>query len=716
MTHCAAARRAPGPSLRLRAVVWTALISSLTLGLPAAHAAAPLPEPRPVSGPPLPVPKPTQRPAWAIPSKFAKAYGPALALAARGAWTELAKRPRVPRNPALETVLTWMRLEAAGSPAGFDEIMSFLDKRPDWPRRGNLVRRAELLMNDDVPTARRLAWFAKNPPISGAGYLKWAEALNGTGDSSAAAKVVREAWTRARFTHSEQQRFLSQYGAHLGAEDHWRRMDRFLWLGATTPARAMMRLVTPEQARLAQARIQLRTQSAGVDAAVARVPKELLSDSGLIYERLRWRHRKGLKDEALELLWETPEEPEFRSLWWNERARQIRYALDSGRHEDAYLLAASHVQRKGASFAEAQWHAGWIALRYQNKPAEAARYFADLHEQVETPISRARAAYWAGRALEASGAETAAKRWYAEAASHQTTFYGQLAALKIPSTIQRLPSPPTPAAAVVAASSLRELVDIAAALSDIGEEKSARLFFREAARAAESRDESLLVATTAKSLGYLDMGVYAARRAARSGHILTDAGYPLIEVPRHGAPEPALTLALIRQESGFDDAARSRVGALGLMQLMPATARNMARDLNLPYGQHRLTIDPEYNMRLGTGYLQARLEEFGGDYVLALAAYNAGPHRVKQWLKDRGDPRTQDVDLIDWIERIPFAETRNYVQRVLETMHVYRLRLGSAENGWTTALAAPKDREACADDMEEPAASCLGTTSIAQNR
>jgi soluble lytic murein transglycosylase len=217
----------------------------------------------------------------------------------------------------------------------------------------------------------------------------------------------------------------------------------------------------------------------------------------------------------------------------------------------------------------------------------------------------------------------------------------------------------------------------------------ARLFFRTAARAARTREDAAWIAASARGLGFVDIAVYTARVAARSGFILTEAGYPLIQVPVDGAPEAALTLAVIRQESGFNDSARSRVGALGLMQLMPATARNVARALKISYGRRRLTADPAYNLRLGSSYLKAQLETFGGEYVLALAAYNAGPHRVKRWLKERGDPRLPGVDMIDWIERIPFAETRNYVQRVLESLHVYRLRLGSPETGWRMANTSP---------------------------
>jgi soluble lytic murein transglycosylase len=706
LPHALAHRALSRRSLATAAV--SMLLPFLLIAVDPAQASVPLPKPRPAVAPqkhktptvkanaakpaataPLPRQKPSYRPAWAVPTKEARVYGPAFKLAAAGGWTKLSKRPRSPRDPALENVLEWLRLEHHGAKTSFTEIAAFLDDHPVWPRRSRLIQRAELRLGDDIANPVKLDWFKKHPPTTTTGRLKWIAALGGGGDRQGTEDAVRDTWRHARFSKTEQRRFQRKHRVLLGPADHWRRLDRFLWLGARGAARAMMPLVSADRRKLAEARIRLRGMSGGVDGAVKRVPVKLMSDPGLIYERLRWRHRKGLKDEALELLWDIPNDLEFWSIWWKERSRQVRYALDSGRHEDAYLLAASHIQRSGGTFAEAQWHAGWIALRYRDKPAEAARYFTSMHAAVKTPISRARAAYWAGRALEASGGMTAARRWYAAAGRHQTTFYGQLAALKSPSTIARLPSPPTPDAVIRTSPETRDLINSAVALGKIGRERMARLFFRTAARAARTREDAVWIATSARALGYVDMAVYTARVAARSGFILTEAGYPLIQVPVDGAPEPALVLAVIRQESGFDDAARSRVGALGLMQLMPATARNVARGLKIPYGRGRLTADPAYNLRLGSSYLRAQIKAFSGEYVLALAAYNAGPHRVKRWLRERGDPRLPGVDMIDWIERIPFAETRNYVQRVLESLHVYRLRLGSPETGWRMANASP---------------------------
>jgi soluble lytic murein transglycosylase len=633
---------------------------------------------------PLPLLRPSHRPVWSAPSKLASTYQPAFQLAKEANWSKLTELRRSPQNALLETVLDGLRLADPRSNADFFEITTFLDAHPIWPGRAGLQQWAERALDERLTPLEQLNWFAKTPPKTVTGRLKWIFALKKTRRLGAHAEAVRYTWRRTPFTRKQQQHFQRKHRALLDETMHWQRLDRFLWLGLHNSARSMMPLVTPEHRRLAEARLRLRRASRGVDNAVARVPTTLRSDVGLTYERLRWRHRKGLNERALELLWDVPANQDFPHLWWKERSRQVRYALDGGRYDDAYLLATSHIQRKGRYYADAQWHAGWVALRYGNKPREAARYFTTLHLRVTTPISRARASYWAGRALEVSDSSAAAKPWYTQAAGNSTTYYGQLAAQKLPSTIVYLRSDPAPTALSLENSDLNELINTAKALDEVGQSKLARGFLRVAARAAPSRADAAAIAAAARALGYLELSVFTARQAARSGLILMEAGYPVIAVPTTNAPEQALTLAIIRQESSFDQDARSRVGALGLMQLMPATAREVARELKITYVLEKLTADPDFNMRLGSSYLQAQLKNFDGSYVLAIAAYNAGPRRVTQWLKERGDPRDTAIDTIDWIERIPFAETRNYVQRVLEALHVYRLRLGSKRSGWFT--------------------------------
>ncbi|WP_420404726.1 transglycosylase SLT domain-containing protein [Nisaea sp.] len=637
-------------------------------------AAVPLPEIRPTEqSPPLPKPRPGD---LLVPKDSATAYRRAFSLAKQGNWKAVESLAREPARPELEKVLVWLRLKDSASGAGFDELSSFLRKNPAWPDRRRLVDLAELRMPDDLPAAAQHVWFSEIAPRSAAGRLKYLRSLEEGSDREALAVAARAYWHETPFGLADHRSFLRRYRSLLRADDHWIRLDRMLWRGHLSSARRVLPLVEKDRQKLALARMTLRTQAPGVDGAISRVPEALLTDPGLQYERLRWRHRKGKKDSALELLWSVPAEQEFADLWWRERARQIRYALDEDRKEDAYLLSAAHIQQDGLTFAEAEWHAGWIALRFADKPAEALAAFARLYDGVSTSISLARAAYWAGRAAETLKEPLKARSWYRRAADHPATFYGQLAQARLGANNFKLPREPQPTREMRREFSQSELVQVASALSRVGQDELARDFVLHLAWLADDGPQAVLVARLARKLGYLDIAVRAARNAARKGIVLAEAGYPTRYATEHGPLEPALMLAIIRQESGFDEKARSRAGARGLMQLMPATARHVSRSVNQRYSKNRLTSDPYFNISLGRAYLSGLIDRFRGNYVLAIAAYNAGPGNVGRWLRERGDPRNGEIDVIDWIERIPFGETRNYVQRVLEGLVVYRARLG----------------------------------------
>jgi soluble lytic murein transglycosylase len=640
----------------------------------AGSATVPLPEIRPAdAAPPLPKLRPGD---LLVPKDSSTAYRRAFSLAAQGKWNAVADLPREPARPDLEKVLLWLRLKDSASGAGFDEISSFLLKNPAWPDRRRLIDLAELRMPDDLPAAAQRAWFAETAPRSAAGRLKYLRSLEDGNDREVLTTTARAYWHETPFGQSDHRAFLQRYRSLLRTDDHWIRLDRMLWRGYISSARRLLPLVGKDQQKLALARMTLRTQSPGVDGAINRVPEALLSDPGLQYERLRWRHRKGKKDSALELLWSVPAEQEFADLWWSERARQIRYALDENRKEDAYLLSAAHIQQDGRTFAEAEWHAGWIALRFADKPAEALAAFTRLYNGVSTSISLARAAYWAGRASETVKDTVLARSWYKRASEHPATFYGQLAQARLSAETFKLPREPQPTREMRIEFEQTELVQVASALSRIGQDELARDFVLHLALLADDGPQAVLVARLARELGYLDIAVRAARNAARKGIVLAETGYPTRYATEHGPLEPALMLAIIRQESGFDEKAQSRAGARGLMQLMPATARQVSKSVNQRYSQNRLTADPYFNISLGRAYLSGLIDRFGGNYVLAIAAYNAGPGNVDRWLRERGDPRDGGIDVIDWIERIPFGETRNYVQRVLEGLVVYRARLG----------------------------------------
>jgi soluble lytic murein transglycosylase len=419
----------------------------------------------------------------------------------------------------------------------------------------------------------------------------------------------------------------------------------------------------------------LRRSAPGVDWAVAQVPDQLKGNPGLVYERLRWRRRKGKVAAALEMLEMAPDRPPRAEMWWRERAYLARAALAMGDVEVAYRVVRRHGQTSGADLADGEWLAGWIALRFQGKPAAALAHFETMYQTVTYPISRTRGAYWAGRAAEAMGDSAAAARWYRLAAAHPLAFYGQHAAARLgPENGMALPDGPAISGFEFGAFYQRELVRVTRLLAEIGERKLVRIFVRHLSRIAETPAERILIARLAQYTDRTDLAVWTARRASLAGVDLIDHGYPMLPLPEGRGPDPALVLAVIRQESGFDPKAVSPTGARGLMQLQPATARKVSRMLGTRYSKRRLTSDPDYNLTLGRAHLAELIAAYDGSYVLALAAYNAGPRRVKRWIKAFGDPRRGSAQAIDWIESIPLGETRNYVQRVLEGLFVYRLR------------------------------------------
>ncbi len=655
------------------------LFAAMLVLVPAIVAASvqpPFPKPRPV-GAAIPVPLPRPYPVPPANRSLEDDYRYAFRHAHRGNWRNVARDRRPRKDPALEKVLTWLAFKHPRSGAGFAEISRFLDANPDWPDGHHLQIQAEAVMNRTVPLQDRLTWFAQNATLTTKGHLKRIAALAEAGRETERKAAIREAWYLADFTRAQLQDFIKQHGAMIDADLRWKRLNHLLWLGKTWSARSMLSLVAPPLRRLAEARIRLRRRAGGVDRAIARVPADLRPDPGLIYERLRWRRKKGLWDRARSLLDDTPDNPDFPGLWWRERDRHIRRSLADGEFEAATALAVSHRQREGPAYSEAQWLAGWTTLRFRNDPDCAKRYFTAMHKAVRTPISLARAAYWAGRAFEAGGDAAGAKLWYARAAEHPTAYYGQLAAARNGGAAKHLPIDPIATYRILKDSQQRDLMATVSVLKKAGQQKLARKFLN-ALVGTTATPEALAAATAfARRLDFRDISVKAARHAARDGVILMKAGYPVIPLPAGIEPEPALVHAIIRQESNFDATVGSSAGALGLMQLMPSTAQLTARQMQLAYRRANLLREPVYNIRLGSYYLQRQIDEFGGSYILAIAAYNAGPGRVRKWIAAHGDPRHPDVDEIDWIERIPFSETRNYVQRVLENLEVYRQRLGS---------------------------------------
>lgn len=596
--------------------------------------------------------------------------------AEQGRWQRADRTARKGRNKLLRKTYRWYRMTRHNAGTSFGDISTFIEANPDWPRQRDLARRAEEAMTVATPGPKVRAWFSKHPPLTTDGGIMLGVSLIEAGERAEGVAVLRNTWVEGNFGRKQSRRFYKLYRKYLRGEDHRDRLDRLLWDRRYSEARRMMSLVPKGDQLLAQARMRLRLFRGGVDWAIRRVPDALKRDPGLLYERLRWRLRKKRLNEAVEILANPPKDLVRPEKWWRERSRAVRPLLAQGRAKEAYRIVRDHGLDAGREFAEAEWLAGWIALRFLNRPADAQRHFERMGEIVRYPISRARAAYWAGRAAEAANNETAARDWYTRAASHDATYYGQLGADRAGSVIKPMSnSEPVPHAAALKRFKRSELSRVAVFLNVLGRDKLVRSFIHRLARISKSASDKLLAGRLARALDRHDLGVGVARHAYRVGISLPSLGYPVIRMPG-GVPERGLLLALARQESNMDPLAKSRAGARGLMQLMPRTAREVSRKLRLRYSRARLTQDPSYNIKLGRAYLRGLLQRFDGSYILAIASYNAGPNAVKRWIKKSGDPRSAKFDAVDWVELIPYPETRNYVQRVLENLQVYRQRLG----------------------------------------
>lgn len=573
-------------------------------------------------------------------------------------------------------VIRWLALTAPTGGAGFAEIAAFVRDNPSWPNLAQLRRQAEKALPIDSDASVVLEWFRQYPPLSNDGFLLYADTLIGTGDAERATPIIRTRWTDATFTAEEEDAFLSRYRSYLRPQDHKTRIDRLLWERQGAAARRMLPLFDDAYDTLIEARVALDGDASGAGAAVARVAPNLANDPGLLFDRARYSRRKGDDATALAIIAQAPIDMGRPQAWWSERQLLARRAIERGDFNLAYQLVKAHGQKSGGGFAEAEFLAGFIALRFLDQPSDAFGHFHKLYRSVTAPISKARGAYWCGRAAEALGQTAQANEWYAKAAPYGTTFYGQLSTRHLANGTVTLPAPPSVSNADATAFERRELVRVARMLSDILGRDDDRLaaFLRRISLESKTPADYTLAARLASEVGRLDLAVAAAKDAAQNEVYLVEAGYPVLN-ERPGAPEPALIHGIIRQESTFNTQIVSSAGARGLMQLMPSTAQLVAGKLGLKHTTPRLTADPAYNMTLGSAYLSELIDRFNGSYILAIAGYNAGPGRVRQWIQAYGDPRSGNIDPVDWIELIPISETRNYVQRVMEAVLVYRARL-----------------------------------------
>ncbi|MFQ5970865.1 MAG: transglycosylase SLT domain-containing protein, partial [Alphaproteobacteria bacterium] len=507
------------------------------------------------------------------------------------------------RNPLPAQVIQWIDLRREDTEASFLEITEFMEAHPSWPGLSELRRNAEDSAAAADDPAAISAWFKLFPPLTGDGALTY---LDAAGENGPGRDFVRGAWVKLDFTPEAERLFLTGYGHLLTRDDHAARLDRLLWDEQDEAAERMLRRVDRDQAALGFARLTLARRKPGVDGAIARVPPSLRDHPGLWYERLRWRRRKGRDEAARSILLDPPTDLVRPYLWARERDILARRALSRGSYSEAHRLTDNHGMERGIHFADAEFLSGWIRLAFLRDNEDALAHFERLYAGVRFSISRSRGAYWAGRAAEAKGDDLLARSWYEQAAVHPTTFYGQTALHRLrrqPPPLQ--PRPASPPAARNAFEEL-ELVRVVRMLHRLDQGKLLRPFLtRLGMQAPLTEIDQALVAELALEVGRPREAIFVAKWALKGELDLRRYSYPLWPLPREtdGPPEPALLLGLMRQESGFDTYVTSSAGAMGMMQVLPSTARRMARDLGLGYNIERLIDDPDYNIRLGTAFL-----------------------------------------------------------------------------------------------------------------
>ena len=622
----------------------------------------------------------------AAPSAQAKEFGAydlaALSLADKDHWNDAAAKAKRGSEDT-QLFVEWMYVTHADRVnRSFNEIVTLIDKTQRWPYRERLYSEAEKRIPNDWPSDEVLAWFGERKPREFESVKVYARALLEKEPKKGKA-YVRDYWASHTMSGRDAAEFEKLFKSHLTQNDYIARIDHLIWSGYYTRAQSLYSHVPLDIRLLAKARIKLLTDQPDVEMAISGVPQKYQKDEGLLFARLQWRRKNNLNDGMTEILSGLVKnvDIENKASWWRERHILTRRYIEQGEYEKAYKMAAAHKQHDGFPFAQAEWTAGWIALSFLNNPVKAFQHFYDMYGKVSMPISQSRGAYWAGLASYKMGDTNVAKQWFAMAARYSTTFYGQLANTRLraidPSyPVDVLPVISEPDIETRRAFNDDQMVRVIRLLKKAEFTNTRSRFFDALIKNNDQPSYYFMAARLAEEMKAYNSAILASKEALEKGYQMIEAGYPTLNGIRDfNGVEPSLAYALMRQESAFKVDAKSPVGAMGLMQLMPATAREVAGKEGVPYSPARLMSVPSYNIQLGTRYMADMLKYYDGYYVLAIAAYNAGPGRVDRMLKEIGDPRTGQMNIVDWVEMIPIYETRNYVQRVLEGLHVYRMRM-----------------------------------------
>ncbi len=596
-------------------------------------------------------------------------------------WSDAEKIARKSNNKIIYDFVNWRHLLTTGNQATFATYKSFIDRNPNYPRIGRIKYLAEhKLSTQNYSPKQILDWFDKNPVLSGFGKMILGDSLIKTGNEEEGINKIKKGWITADLSKSELKYFRNKYKKYLTNKDHINRADYLAWENKYWDLKRMLRYLPKNEQLLYTARQLLMSKSYGVDNAISKVPKNLKNDAGLNYDRLKWRRKRGRVDSSLEILLNIKNTKDYMvrpDKWWKERSIITRSLIYKKKYELAYKISSNHGMLDGPEFAEAEWMSGWIAFTFLRDPILAEEHFIKFFDNVGYPISLSRGSYWLGRVYEKLGDKDKSEFWFKESAKYITTYYGQLSHMKIYPNKKFTLNDPMIIEKKYAENFLKkDLVKLVYLLNAINKDKYTKHILRHLANENIDKGSEVLAAKLATEISRFDFSIQISKIASYEKRFHNKYNYPIISTPKYvnerKIPETAFILSIIRQESEFDLSANSWAGAKGLMQLMPYTAKVVAKQAKLPYSKSRLTKDPEYNINLGSHYIAGLLLEYDGSYPFAIAAYNAGPKRVRYWKKINQNPQKGNINYVDWIELIKFKETRNYVQRVLENYNVYR--------------------------------------------
>jgi soluble lytic murein transglycosylase len=598
-------------------------------------------------------------------------------------WQTAIKLSKKAKDKMVFKMINWLYLIKPSNTASFYDYLTFINNNPNYPRINRLKYLAEHKMYLKTVSPKIIKkWFNGKVPLSEYGKIKLGEIYVKEGNIEEGSRLIKEGWIKAKLSKKDLRYLRKKYKKIITVSDNIKRTDWHAWEGKHWDVQRMLRYLPKDETALYRARQLLISRSYGVDNAIAKVPARYKNDIGLKYDRLKWRRRRGRLDPSLEILFSVPKDPVKLvrpDLWWKERSILTRSLIYKKKYAKAYKVSSNHSLTTGPEYADSEWLSGWIALTFLNDPNMAIQHFKNFSNNVGYPISLSRGAYWLGRAYKVIKNKQKSEEWFSEATKYLNTYYGQLAFLEINHdeklTLQEQKKVDEKYEKEFKKNLLIKNIQL---MKELDKAEYSKHFLKHLASLNIEKGSEILAGKLAVDMGRYDFAIQIAKQASYEKRFYNVLNYPVIQahkvVNQKTMPKLELILAVIRQESEFDENATSYVGARGLMQLMPYTAKLIAKQAKLPYSKNKLK-NPDYNIKLGSYYLAGLLEEYEGSYPFVLAAYNAGPKRVKYWKKINGNPQKGKIDYVNWIELVKFKETRNYIQRVLENVNVYRYML-----------------------------------------